>query len=144
MQQYVLTLEAERNELQRGLDKQMALVRKLADEQGAADGVIEGAKRDVARLQEELMQCREDLVSQVRARSEKCVAACSVCRCDGGRQQTSAAVRDSSSEVLEELSCRWACAGGCMQRSSGVCSSHRDGDFATGTACGAVQQMHGA
>lgn len=69
MQQYVLTLEAERNELQRGLDKQMALVRKLADEQGAADDTIEGAKRDVVRLQEELLQCRGDLATQVRARA---------------------------------------------------------------------------
>lgn len=66
MQQYVLTLEAERNELQRGLDKQMALVRKLADEQMHADGAIEGAKRDVVRLQEELQQALADLATQVR------------------------------------------------------------------------------
>lgn len=66
LQQYVVTLEAERNELQRGLDKQMALVRKLADEQMHADDAIEGAKRDVVRLQEELEQCRGDLAAQVQ------------------------------------------------------------------------------
>lgn len=65
MQQYVVSLEAERNELQRGLDKQMALVRKLADEQMHADDAIEGAKRDVVRLQEELQHCRDDLAAQV-------------------------------------------------------------------------------
>lgn len=72
MQQYVLTLEAERNELQRGLDKQMALVRKLADEQMHADGAIEGAKRDVVRLQEELQQALADLATQVRPSDSRC------------------------------------------------------------------------
>eukprot|EP00892_Ulva_mutabilis_P009744 jgi/Ulvmu1/7141/UM034_0047.1 len=95
MQQYVLSLEAERNELQRGLDKQMALVRKLADEQLHADDAVEVAKRDVARLEEELQRCQQDLSAQAA------IAADAAQEADGARRAV-AEVLEGRRAIAEE------------------------------------------
>lgn len=65
LQQYVADLESEKFELQRGLQRQMELVRKLADDHQDAENHLAACKAEAAELREELQKANASLMDKV-------------------------------------------------------------------------------
>lgn len=76
LQQYVAALESDKYELQRGLKRQMELVRQLADDQQDAENALEASRAEAGELREELSKTNAALMEQVWLR-RCCKSRCS-------------------------------------------------------------------
>ena len=67
LQQYVAALESDKYELQRGLKRQMELVRKLADDHQDAENALAASRAEASELRDEVEKTRTELSEKVRA-----------------------------------------------------------------------------
>ena len=75
LQAYICDLEKEKLELQRGLEKQSALVERLAGEHHDATSQFQAVSDERVRFEKELQECRASLAEHVRVHAAFCTLA---------------------------------------------------------------------